>query len=52
MLDNKRNKAYFLTGQSDLSGWNNDWLEKVFEKINNNIDTQYLFLTKRPENIK
>jgi DNA repair photolyase len=51
ILDNKRHKAYLLTGQSDLSGWNNDWLEKVFEKINNNIDTQYLFLTKRPENI-
>ena len=52
MLDNKKHKAYLLTAQSDLSGWNNDWLEKVFEKINNNIDTQYLFLTKRPENIK
>lgn len=52
MLDNKRHTAYLLTGQSDLSGWNEEWKDKVFSKMKENENTQYIFLTKRPENIK
>ena len=52
MLDNKRHTAYLLTGQSDLSGWNEEWKDKVFSKMKENKNTQYIFLTKRPENIK
>lgn len=33
MLDNKKYCAYLLTGQSDLSGWDKDWLRKVFERM-------------------
>lgn len=52
MLDNKKYGAYLLTGQSDLSGWDKDWLRKVFERMKKNKETQYIFLTKRPEKIK
>ena len=52
MLDNKRYSAYLLTGQSDLSGWKQEWLNKVYEKMKENQHTQYIFLTKRPDKIK
>ena len=52
MLDNKKYGAYLLTGQSDLSGWKEEWKNKVFDKMKENKETQYIFLTKRPENIK
>ncbi len=52
MLDNKKYGAFLLTGQSDLSNWNNEWLNKVFNKMKENKETQYIFLTKKPENIK
>ena len=48
MLDNKRYSAYLLTGQSDLSGWKQEWLNKVYEKtgiINENtcVRSGYMF---------
>ena len=43
MLDNKRYSAYLLTGQSDLSGWKQEWLNKVYEKMKENQHTQYIF---------
>ena len=52
MLDNKKYGAYLLTGQSDLSGWKEKWKNKVFDKMKKNQETQYIFLTKRPEKIK
>lgn len=52
MLKYNKYGAYFLTGQSDLSSWKNKWKDKVFEKMNENPETQFIFLTKRPENIK
>ena len=52
MLDNKKHGAYLLTGQSDLSGWKEEWKNKVFDKMKENQETQYIFLTKKPENIK
>ena len=52
MLDNKKYGTYLLTGQSDLSGWKEEWKQKVFDKMKENQETQYIFLTKKPENIK
>ena len=43
MLNNKRHTAYLLTGQSDLSGWNEEWKDKVFSKMKENENTQYIF---------
>ena len=34
------------------TGWNEEWKDKVFSKMKENENTQYIFLTKRPENIK
>lgn len=51
MLDSTRVKAYFLTGQSDLSGWKDEWIEKVFARICENPDKSYVLLTKRPEKL-
>lgn len=52
MLNSKKYMAYLLTGQSDLSGWDKEWIDKVFKCMNENKETAYIFLTKRPENIK
>ena len=35
MLDNKRHTAYLLTGQSDLSGWNEEWSFKLLTGFKN-----------------
>lgn len=51
LLDNNKYSAYLLTGQSDLSGWKEEWIEKTFKKIENNPNTQYIFLTKKPEQL-
>lgn len=51
LLDNKKYSAYLLTGQSDLSGWKDEWIKRTFEKIEHNPKTQYIFLTKRPERL-
>ena len=37
MLDNKKYGAYLLTGQSDLSGWTEEWKNKVFSKMKEKI---------------
>ncbi len=49
MMDRKKPHIWLLTGMSDLSGWKEEWREKVFEKIRNNPQHQFLFLTKHPE---
>jgi len=52
MLDNKRYGAYLLTGQSDYSQWEPEWLEMTFSKMRENPDTQYIFISKRPDVLK
>lgn len=32
LLDNNKHSAYLLTGQSDLSGWKDNWINKTFEQ--------------------
>ena len=54
---NVRAKHYHVTfeplfdnpGSVDLSGWKSEWRDEVFEKIRENPQHQFLFLTKRPD---
>lgn len=39
LLDNNKYSAYLLTGQSDLSGWKDNWINKTFEKMRQNPKT-------------
>ena len=36
---------------SDFSHWKTEWREQVFDKMTENPQHQYLFLTKRPDDI-
>lgn len=49
MMDRKKPQNFLLTGMSDLSVWKEEWLDEVFEKIENNPQHQFLFLSKRPD---
>ena len=49
MMEKKRPQNFLLTGMSDLSGWKSEWRDEVFEKIRENPQHQFLFLTKRPD---
>ena len=51
LMEKDRPQNFFLTGMSDFSGWKPEWRDEVFEKIAQNPQHQYLFLTKRPEQI-
>ena len=51
LMEKERPQNFFLTGMSDFSGWKPEWRDEVFEKIAQNPQHQYLFLTKRPEQI-
>lgn len=50
-MEKDRPQNFFLTGMSDFSGWKPEWRDEVFEKLAQNPQHQYLFLTKRPEQI-
>ncbi len=49
MMEKKRPQNFLLTGMSDLAGWKPGWREQVFEKIAENPQHQFLFLSKRPD---
>ena len=49
MMEKKRPQNFLLTGMSDLSGWKSEWRDEVFEKIRENPQHQFLFLTKRSD---
>lgn len=51
LLGKSRPQNLFLTGMSDFSGWDPQWRREIFDQITNNPQHQYLFLTKRPEEI-
>ena len=40
-----------LSGMSDFAHWQTEWRDQVFSKMAENPQHQYLFLTKRPEDI-
>lgn len=52
LMDRKRPQNLLLTGMSDFSDWKPEWREEVFERIAQNPQHQYIFLTKRPEKIR
>lgn len=49
LIENKKPHNYLVTGMSDLSGWNIEWRETIFDKIKENPQHQFLFLSKRPD---
>lgn len=49
LMDKQRPQNFLLTGMSDLSGWKPEWLDEVFDRIRQNPQHQFLFLTKRPD---
>ena len=51
LMEKKRPQNFLLTGMSDFSHWKPEWREQIFAKMTENPQHQYLFLTKRPENI-
>lgn len=51
MMDKPRPQNFLLTGMSDFSDWQESWRNEVFSKMQQNPQHQYLFLTKRPEQI-
>ena len=52
LMEKKRPQNFLLTGMSDFSLWRPEWREKIFSKMSQNPQHQYLFLTKRPEMIQ
>ena len=48
-MEKKRPQNFLLTGMSDLAGWQPEWRDKVFAKIQENPQHQFLFLSKRPD---
>lgn len=51
LMEKARPQIFLLTGMSDFSGWRAEWRDEVFAKMERNPQHQYLFLTKRPEEI-
>ena len=52
LMDKARPQIFLFTGMSDFSGWKPEWRAQVFAKWRRTHSTQYLFLTKRPEEIR
>lgn len=49
LMGNPKPHNWLLTGMSDLAGWKDEWRELVFDKMRQNVQHQYLFLSKRPD---
>lgn len=49
LMEKKKPHLFLLTGMSDLSGWHQEWRDSIFEKIRDNPQHQFLFLSKRPD---
>ena len=49
MMEKAKPQNFLLTGMSDLAGWKDEWREEVFQKIAENPQHQFLFLSKRPD---
>lgn len=52
IMERARPQIFLLTGMSDFSGWKSEWRDEVFASMERNPRHQYLFLTKRPEEIE
>lgn len=51
-IDTKKSNTYLMTSMSDFSDWKDEWRTLVFQKMGENPQHVYLFLTKRPECIQ
>ena len=51
LMEKKRPQNFLLTGMSDFAHWQSAWRDQVFSKMAETPQHQYLFLTKRPEDI-
>lgn len=51
LIEKRRPQNFLLTGMSDFAGWKPEWRREIFDKIAQNPQHQFLFLTKRPEEI-
>jgi len=51
-IGTKKPNTYLMTSMSDFSNWKNEWRDVVFDKMRENPQHAYLFLTKRPECIQ
>ena len=49
LMEKPKPHTFLLTGMSDLSGWQPEWCEQVFAKIEENPQHQFLFLSKRSD---
>ena len=49
LFEKERPQNFLVTGMSDLSSWKEEWKDAVFQKIRENPQHQFLFLTKRPD---
>lgn len=47
-IGTKKANTYLMTSMSDFSDWKAEWRQQVFEKLAENGQHCYLFLTKRP----
>ena len=52
LMDRPRPQNFLLTGMSDFAGWQEAWRTDIFARMAANPQHQYLFLTKRPEQIE
>lgn len=50
-MEKSKPQNFLLTGMSDFAGWKPEWKEEVFQKISENPQHQYFFLTKCPEEL-
>lgn len=51
LMEKQRPQNFLLTGMSDFAGWQTAWRDEIFARIAQNPQHQYLFITKRPEQI-
>jgi protein gp37 len=48
-ISTKKPNVYLMTSMSDFSDWKAEWKQRVFDKMKDNPQHEYLFLTKSPE---
>lgn len=51
LMDNPKPHVWLMTGMSDFSDWATAWKKEIFDRMAQNPQHAYIFLTKRPERI-
>ncbi len=51
LMDNPKPHVWLMTGMSDFSDWTSAWKKEIFDRMAQNPQHAYIFLTKRPERI-